>query len=101
VISTGILPGKALALLLCAEAKETSVKVKVECFAGRKGDERPVRFNLRERDYIVEEVLDNWDGPDGTFFKVLADGRNLYILRRRTTGGADEWTLQSIGPQGH
>ncbi len=77
------------------------MKVKVECFAGRKGDERPVRFKLRERDYIVEDVLDNWDGLDGTFFKVRADDGNLYILRRRAAGGADEWTLQSIGPQGH
>ncbi len=74
------------------------MKVKVECFAGRKGDERPVRFNLRERDYIVEEVLDHWDGPDGAYFKVRTDDSSLYILRRRTVGGADEWSLQSIGP---
>jgi hypothetical protein len=77
------------------------VKVKVECFRGLKEGERPVRFNLRERDYIVEEVLDHWDGPDGTYFKVRADDGNLYILRRRVTGGADEWSLQSIGPQEH
>jgi hypothetical protein len=100
VISASILPGTAVALL-CAEAKETGVKVKVECFRGRKGDERPVRFKVRERDYIVEEVLDYWDGSDGTFFKVRADDGNVYILRRQTAGGADEWTLQHIGSQGH
>jgi hypothetical protein len=99
VISTSILPEKALAIL-CAEAKETGVKVKVECFRGREGEERPVRFKLRERDYIVEEVQDRWKGLDGEFFKVLVDDGNLYILRR-TTSGADEWSLQSIGPQEH
>jgi hypothetical protein len=98
LISTSILPRKALALL-CAEAKEPGVKVKVECFRGRKGEERPVRFKLRDRDYMVEELLDHWDGSDGTLFKVRADDGNLYILCRRKAGGADEWSLQSIGRQ--
>ena len=97
---TGILPGKALALL-CAEAKEIGVKVKVECFAGRRGDKRPVRFKLRDRDYIVEEIQDQWKGLDGEFFKVLVDDGNLYILRRRVVGADDDWFLQSIGPQEH
>ena len=100
MISVGILPGKAVALL-CAEAKETGVRVKVECFTGRRGDERPVRFKLRDRDYMVEEVLDHWDGSDGTFFKVRADDGNLYILRHCRADGAEGWSLQSIGPQEH
>ncbi len=95
---TGILPGKALASL-CAEAKEIGVKVKVECFAGRRRDQRPVRFKLRDRDYIVEEIQDHWKGLDGEFFKVLTEDGNLYILRRHVAGGADEWSLRSIGPQ--
>lgn len=96
----GILPGKAVALL-CAEAKETGVRVKVECFAGRRGDERPVRFKLRDRDYIIEEIQDHWNGLDGEFFKVLVDDGDLYILRRRAVGGADEWSLKSIGQKEH
>lgn len=87
--------------LLGVQAKETSVKVKVDCLRGRKEEERPVRFNVRERDHIVEEVLDYWDGLDGTYFKVRADDGNLYILLRQKAGGADEWTLQAIGPQEH
>jgi hypothetical protein len=30
----------------------------VECYAGTKADERPVRFRLGERDYMADEVLD-------------------------------------------
>ncbi len=70
------------------------MKLRVECYAGRKADERPVRFHLDDRDYLVEEVLDQWYGPDDTFFKVRADDGNLYILRRNTS--ADEWTLETF-----
>jgi hypothetical protein len=70
------------------------MKLRVECYAGRKADERPVRFQLDDRDYLVEEVLDLWYGSDDTFFKVRADNRNLYILRHTTS--RNEWTLESF-----
>jgi hypothetical protein len=71
------------------------MKLKVECFAGRKAGQRPVRFQFDERDYWVEEVLDQWYGPDAQYFKVRADDGNLYILRHCITGEADEWSLES------
>ena len=55
--------------------------------ASGKADERPVRFQLDDRHYLVEEVLDQWYGPDDTFFKVRADDHNLYILRRSSSSG--------------
>jgi hypothetical protein len=70
------------------------MKLRVECYAGAKADERPVRFQLGERDYMVDEVLDQWYGPDDVFFKVRTDDGNLYILRCNTS--ADEWTLESF-----
>ena len=30
---------------------------------------------------MVEEVLDEWYGPDDSFFKFRADDGNLYIIR--------------------
>jgi len=68
--------------------------LRVECYAGRKADERPVRFRLAEREYMVEEVLDQWSAPDDAFFKVRADDGNLYMLRRNTS--TDEWHLESF-----
>jgi hypothetical protein len=68
--------------------------VRVECYAGRKADERPVRFQLGEHDYAVVEVVDQWYGPDSTFFKVRANDGNLYVLRHRREG--DEWTLEAF-----
>jgi hypothetical protein len=70
------------------------MNVRVQCYAGRKADERPIRFWLHEREYLVEEVLDQWYGPDDTFYKVRADDGNLYILRHNTS--VDEWTLESF-----
>ncbi len=68
--------------------------VRVQCYAGWKADERPVRFQLGEREYLIEEVLDQWYGPDDTFFKVRADDGNLYILRHHSSSG--EWVLESF-----
>lgn len=70
------------------------MKLRVGCYARGKADERPVRFQQDGRDYLVEEVLYQWYGPNGTFFKVRADDRNPYTLRRNTP--RDEWTIESI-----
>ena len=43
---------------------------------------------------MVEEVVDQWYGPDAAFFKVRADDGNLYILRHQGVG--DEWRLESF-----
>ena len=69
------------------------MKITVQCYAGRKADERPIRFRLGDRDFLVEEVVDQWYGPDDVFFKVRADDGNLYILRRNEMG---EWSLESF-----
>ena len=68
--------------------------VQVQCFSGYKANERPVRFQLGGQGYEVEEILDQWYGPDDTFFKVRADDGNLYILKHRPA--VDEWTLASF-----
>jgi hypothetical protein len=70
------------------------MKVEVVCYSGYKGDERPVRFRLGVQDYFVEELLDQWYGPDDVFYKVRADDGNLYILRHNER--EDEWSLESF-----
>ena len=53
------------------------MNVEVVCYAGYKGEERPVRFRLDGQDYFVEELLDQWYGPHNVFFKVRANDGNL------------------------
>ncbi|HET7215837.1 MAG TPA: hypothetical protein VJW77_10455 [Terriglobia bacterium] len=71
--------------------------LQVECYAGYKADERPLRFRPGERDsrtFEVVEVLDQWYGIDYRCFKVLADDGNTYILRHSEK--EDEWRLDSF-----
>ena len=70
--------------------------VQVECYSGRKADERPVRFKLDGRHYIVEELLDQWYGPRDAYFKVRADDGHLYILRRDQSTPEGAWNLESF-----
>ena len=73
--------------------------VEVECYSGRTADERPVRFRLDGHEYMVEEVLDQWYGPEHVFFKVRADDHKVYILRHETPAPDGEWgSFPSGGP---
>lgn len=72
------------------------MNLNVECYSGRKADERPIRFRLEGRQYLVEAVLDQWYDPEGTFYKVRADDGNLYILRQQTSTPDGAWDLVSF-----
>jgi hypothetical protein len=72
------------------------MKLRVECYSGRKGDERPTRFWLEEKEYRIEAVVDQWYDPEHTFHKVRSEDGNLYILRQRTSTPEAEWELVSF-----
>ena len=71
-----------------------AMKVEVETYSGFKADERPTGFLLNGHRYRVEEICDQWLGPDSSYFKVRANDQNLYILAYMPA--ADEWTLASF-----
>ena len=73
-----------------------SPRVRVECYSGYKAGERPVRFYLGEREYRVIEVLDQWYGPEATYFRVKADDGHLYVLRHDRNPLEDAWELESF-----
>ena len=68
--------------------------VRVEYYSGTKANERPVRFELEGHDYMVDEVIEQWYGPDDAFFKVRAEDGNIYVLRHNAV--ADVWALESF-----
>jgi hypothetical protein len=72
------------------------MKLEVDCYSGRMGDERPIRFRLDGHEYLVEEIVDQWYGPQDIFFKIHADDSNLYILRRETPTPDGSWHLESF-----
>ncbi|MGB8434970.1 MAG: hypothetical protein WCE38_11965 [Burkholderiales bacterium] len=67
------------------------MKLKVECYAGFRGDEEPRAFALGERRLDVQAILDRWVAPDHRYFKVAASDGDTYILRHDDASG--EWTL--------
>jgi hypothetical protein len=72
-------------------ASEDTLSIKVECYAGYRNDERPLRFYLNRRCFEVKEILDQWVGPDYRYFKLRADDEGIYILRQ--SDRQDSWQL--------
>jgi hypothetical protein len=65
--------------------------VRVETYSGFKADERPLRLHLGERTLDVVAVEDRWYSPGETFFRVLVEGGDRYVLRH--VEAQDVWTL--------
>ncbi|HEY4742103.1 MAG TPA: hypothetical protein VIH76_16010 [Candidatus Acidoferrales bacterium] len=72
----------------------TMNEIRVQCYSGFKADERPQKFTLRGRDFIVQEVDDQWYSPAAVYFRVLADDGNYYVLRHDEE--QDSWTLDAF-----
>jgi len=69
-------------------------RIQVSCYSGFKAEERPVSFQVGDEKRVVENVIDRWAGEDHDYFKVLADDRKVYILRRDRA--EDLWTLERV-----
>jgi hypothetical protein len=63
----------------------------VECYAGYRGEETPLRFTLGGKAVEVIEVVDRWLAPDHRYFKVRAGDGATYVLRHDV--GADSWEI--------
>lgn len=70
------------------------MKLKVECYAGYRGEEEPRAFTMGERRCKVIEVLDRWLSPDHRYFKVEADDGRTLVLRHDIISG--EWELAGL-----
>ncbi len=67
------------------------LEIRVECYAGHRGEQIPRRFVLGKRVIEAAEVQDRWLDPDHRYFKLRGDDGNVYILRYDV--GADRWEL--------
>jgi hypothetical protein len=68
--------------------------VHVECYAGYKGDERPVKLQIGNNMVEVTDVEDRWYSPGATYFRVLLANGERYVLRREDM--QDVWTLEAF-----
>jgi hypothetical protein len=72
--------------------------VRVECYAGYKAEERPVRIVFEAQTLEIAEVEDRWYSPGATYFRVLAQGGDRYVLRR--DDAQDVWSLTAYRSAG-
>jgi hypothetical protein len=70
------------------------MKIRVECYAGYRGEQEPRAFTLGERRFAVIEILDRWLEPAHRYFKVKVADDRRFILRH--DGGSDEWELAAL-----
>ncbi len=68
-----------------------TMKIRVECYSGYRGEETPRRFWLQERLIEIKEVVDLWLDPGHRYFKVVGDDHSVYIVRHDSE--TYEWEL--------
>jgi len=73
-------------------------EIRVQCYSGHRADERPLRFFAGNRTYVVQRVDDKWYSAGVTYFRVLADDGNLYVLKHDEC--ADTWSLDAFRSPG-
>jgi hypothetical protein len=66
----------------------------VETYSGFKADERPLRLRFGERTLEVVSVEDRWYSPGETFFRVVVEGGDRYVLCH--VEAQDVWSLRAF-----
>jgi hypothetical protein len=69
-------------------------EMRVECYAGYRADERPIRFALRGHLFEVSEVQDRWYSPDAIYFRVRTENGDYFVLRHDEA--QDVWSLDAF-----
>ena len=67
------------------------IPVRVECYAGHRGEETPRAITLGDRRIEVAEVVDRWLAPDHRYFKLKDAEGDTYIVRH--DAAQDRWEL--------
>ena len=70
------------------------MRIRVECYAGFRGEQEPRAFTLGERRFEVVEILDRWLDPEHRYFKVSVEDKRKFLLRQDT--GSGEWVLAGL-----
>ena len=67
------------------------MQIRVDCYAGYRGEETPRAIILADHKIDVVEVVDRWLAPDHRYFKVRGDDGATYIIRHDSVSG--QWEL--------
>ena len=68
--------------------------MRVECYAGYRGDQEPIAFWLGERRVAVVRIVDRWFAPATRWFRVDAGDGDVYVLRHDER--AERWDIAAF-----
>ena len=71
--------------------EDSRLRIRVDCYAGYRGEETPRRLTMGQNHITVVAVQDRWLAPDHRYFKILGDDGGLYIIRHAPL--QDTWQL--------
>ena len=71
--------------------------IRVECYAGYRGEQTPRVILFGEQRIEVADVVDQWLAPTHRYFKVLGKDGHTYIVRHDIVTNAWELTLFTRG----
>ncbi|MCF8069083.1 MAG: hypothetical protein K9L30_10900 [Desulfobacterales bacterium] len=57
------------------------MKLKVTCYDGHQGEEKPQRFELGDNKIEVKNIVDQWLSTDYRYFKIIGNDDSTYIIR--------------------
>lgn len=69
------------------------LEIRVECYAGYRGEQTPRVLVLGSTRVRVVDVLDQWLAPDHRYFKLRGDDGHLYLVRYSASDDTWELTL--------
>ena len=67
------------------------MKIRVDCYAGYRGEETPRHLWMGDQKIEVRQIVDRWLAPDHRYFKILGDDEATYIIRHDTV--SLDWEL--------
>ena len=73
--------------------KALIIEIKVDCYAGYRGEETPRIIRFESHKIEVKKVLDRWLDPNHRYFKIRGDDEGIYIIRHDTNSGVWELTF--------
>ena len=72
--------------------------VRVECHSGYRAEERPLRILFEGHTLEIAEMEDRWYSPGATYYRVLAESGDRYVLRH--DDAQDVWSLTAFRAAG-
>ena len=69
------------------------LSVRVECYAGHRGEQTPRTLVLGDRRIGVAEIVDAWLAPDYRYFKLRGTDGDTYLVRHDERSGGWELTM--------